>query len=250
MWVSLVVLLVVYFFDWGLSTERAVQCLIDERVPTGRWMDTFVSWEWMPVVTIVVSLGVLTSTIGKFPFQLPRHKPVWREAALVGFAWVFPLLLTRLSALYLPDSVCPGSVAAPEPWLSLSQLGGPAEEVWFAAAIVVWMRLWVDRPFIKIIGVLVGGGVLRGIFHVYQGWESVGLFVWGAVAAMAVALTGRWIILFILHYLNNALITAGGQYNVAVATVLMLVCFVPLAFASDKKMKSTPSSKPESSHRP
>lgn len=250
LWVALAVLLTVYFFDWGLSTERAVQCLIDERVPTGRWIDNFTSWEWMPVVTFFVSLVVLACTLGRYPFQLPRSKPAWREVASVGFAWVIPLLLTRLTALVLPDSVCPGSSAAPEPWLSLSQLGGPAEEVWFAAAVAVWMLLWKDRPLVKVLGVLVGGGVLRGVFHVYQGWESVGLFVWGAVAALTIALTGRWVILFILHYLNNALITAGGLNSIEAALVVLLVCFVPLAFASEKKTKTPPSSKLKSSHRP
>lgn len=250
LWLALAVLLAVYFFVWGLSTERAVRCLIDERVPIGRWIDAFASWEWKPVVTIVVSLVVLACTVGRFPFQLPRSKPAWREVAFVGFAWAIPLLLTRLTALFLPDSVCPGSSAAPEPWLSLSQLGGPAEEVWFAAAVAVWMLLWTDRPLVKVLGVLVGGAVLRGIFHVYQGWESVGLFFWGAGAALAIALTGRWVILFILHYLNNALITAGGLNSIEAALVVLLVCFVPLAFASDKKTKTPPPSKLKGSHRP
>src|SRR5699024_9838333 len=138
------------------------------------------------------------------------NKPSWREVSFVAFAWVIPLLLTRLSARFLPASVCPGSDATPEPWLSLSQLGGPAEEVWFAAIIAIWMLLWAERPLVKLLGVLIGGGILRGIFHVYQGLESAGLFIWGAFAAVAVALTGRWVILFILHFLNNALITAGG----------------------------------------
>lgn len=249
LWVALAVLLTVYFFDWGLSTERAIQCLIDERVPTDRWMDTVASWEWMPVVTIVSSLGILAYAIGGYPFQFPRDKPAWREVSYVGLAWATPLFLTRSSALFLPDSVCPGSAAAPEPWLSLSQLGGPAEEVWFAAAVAVWMLLWADRPLIKALGVLVGGGVLRGVFHVYQGWESIGLFAWGAVAALAVALTGRWVILFIMHYLNNALITAGDLDNVTVAALLVLICFVPLAFASERKTTRPPFSKPESSPR-
>lgn len=249
LWVALAVLLSVYIFDWGFSTERAVQCLIDESVPAGRWVDTFAAWGWMSVVTIVVSLVVLAVAVRRFPFQLTRSKPGWREVAFVGIAWATPLLMTRILAIFLPDSACPGSSSGPERWWSLSQLGGPAEEIWFAAAVAVWMLLWADRPRVKILGVLVGGGVLRGIFHVYQGWESVGLFVWGAVAALAVALTGRWVILFLLHYLNNALITAGGLDSLTVALVAMLVCFVPLTFASEKKTQKAPSGKPGTSRR-
>jgi len=124
----------------------------------------------------------------------------------------------------------------------LSQLRGPAEEVWFAAAIAVWMLLWTDRPRIKCFGILVGGGLLRGIFHVYQGLESIGLFIWGAAAALAVALTGRWVLLFLMHYLNNALITAFGWDSIEAARLLLLVCVMlcgcsKLIPASKNRMK-------------
>lgn len=227
LWIALVVLLVVYLFDWGLSTERAINCLVNKQIPAGRWIDHVALWPELSLITIVVSLLILWYVQGKSFFRLPRSNSDWREQACVGLAWVTTLVLAREVSLLMPDTPCPGSTG-PKPFWGLSQLGGPAEEVWFATAVAVWMLLCVDRPRIKLFGILVGGGVLRGIFHVYQGWESVGLFIWGAVAALAVALTGRWILLFLLHYLNNALISALGWDSIEAALLLLLVCVVLL----------------------
>ena len=227
LWIALVVLLVVYLFDWGLSTERAINCLANKQIPAGRWIDHVALWPELPIITIVVSMLVLWHVQGRSFFRLPRGNSDWREIACVGLAWVTFLVVTRMASPSLPDSPCPDSTG-PKPFWGVSQLGGPAEEVWFAAAVAVWMLLWADRPRIKFFGILVGGGVLRGIFHVYQGWESIGLFIWGAAAALAVSLTGRWVLLFLLHYLNNALISALGWDSIEAALLLLLVCVVLL----------------------
>ncbi|KMY23983.1 hypothetical protein ACU19_00990 [Actinobaculum suis] len=85
--------------------------------------------------------------------------------------------------------------------------------------------------------------MLRGIFHVYQGLESIGLFIWGAAAALAVALTGRWVLLFLLHYLNNALISALGWTSIEAAMLLLFLVWVmlpgctKLVSASKNRMK-------------
>lgn len=243
LWIALVALLVVYLFDWGLSTERAVYCLLNKQIPAGRWIDHVALRPELPIITIVVSLLVLWHVQGRSFFRLPRGNSDWREIACVGLAWVSFLVLTRWASLLLPETPCPGSTG-PKPFWGVSQLGGPAEEVWFAAAVAVWMLLWADRPRIKFFGILVGGGVLRGIFHVYQGWESIGLFIWGAAAAVAVALTGRWVLLFLLHYLNNALISAFGWNSVAASVRLFLVCVMflgctELVAVSKNRMKKT-----------
>lgn len=34
LWIALVALLVAYLFDWGLSTERAVYCLLNKQIPS------------------------------------------------------------------------------------------------------------------------------------------------------------------------------------------------------------------------
>lgn len=243
LWIALVALLVVYLFDWGLSTERAVYCLLNKQIPAGRWIDHVALRPELPIITIVVSLLVLWHVQGRSFFRLPRGNSDWREIACVGLAWVSFLVLTRWASLLLPETPCPGSTG-PKPFWGVSQLGGPAEEVWFAAAVAVWMLLWADRPRIKFFGILVGGGVLRGIFHVYQGWESIGLFIWGAAAAVAVALTGRWVLLFLLHYLNNALISAFGWNSVAASVLLFLVCVMflvctELVAVSKNRMKKT-----------
>ena len=243
LWIALVVLLVVYLVKWGLSTERAIYCLLNKQIPAGRWIDHVALRPELPIITIVVSLLVLWYVQGRSFFRLPRGHSDWREIACVGLAWVTFLVLTRMASLSLPDTPCPGSTG-PKPFWAVSQLRGPAEEVWFAAAVAVWMLLWADRPRIKCFGILVGGGLLRGIFHVYQGWESIGLFFWGAAAALAVALTGRWVLLFLLHYLNNALISAFGWDSVAASLLLFFVCVTllgctELVSASKNRMKKT-----------
>lgn len=243
LWIALVVLLVVYLVKWGFSTERAINCLVYKRIPTQRWIDNVALRQILTIVTIVVSLLVLWYVQGMSFFRLPRGKSDWGEIACVGLAWVTPLPLTRVLSLLLPDTPCPPPPSTePRQFWDLSQLSGPAEEVWFAAAIAVWMLLWTDRPCIKCFGILLGGGLLRGIFHIYQGWESIGLFIWGAVAALAVALTGRWVLLFLLHYLNNALITAFGWHSIQAAWLLLLVCVMlcgcsKLIPASKNRMK-------------
>ncbi len=242
LWIALVVLLFVYLIKWGFSTERAIYCLVYKQRPTERWIDHVALWPELPIITIVVSLLVLWYVQGMSFFRLPRGKSDWGEIACVGLVWASPLLLTRFASLFLPGTPCPSGSTEPRPFWDLSQLRGPAEEVWFAAAIAVWMLLWTDRPRIKCFGILVGGGLLRGIFHVYQGLESIGLFIWGAAAALAVALTGRWVLLFLMHYLNNALITAFGWDSIEAARLLLLVCVMlcgcsKLIPASKNRMK-------------
>lgn len=243
LWIALVALLVAYLFDWGLSTERAVYCLLNKQIPSGRWIDHVALRPELPIITIVVSLLVLWCVQGMSFFRLPRGNSDWREIACVGVAWVSFLVVTRAMSPLLPVTPCPGSTG-PKPFWGVSQLKGPAEEVWFAAAVAVWMLLWANRPCIKFFGILVGGGVLRGIFHVYQGWESIGLFIWGAAAALAVARTGRWVLLFLLHYLNNALISAFGWDPVEASLLLFVVCVIffgctELVSASKNRMKKT-----------
>lgn len=138
----------------------------------------------------------------------------------------------------LPKSTCPGSNASSVPLFDLRQLSGPAEEVWFAAFIAVISLLLAKHLRAKVIVIAFSGAVLRGIFHVYQGWESIGLFIWGTVAALAVAMTGRWLILFILHLLNNALIMSVGFNSDAAALVVVVsVCSVILLASENHKSK-------------
>lgn len=243
--IALVALLVVYLFDWGFSTERAIYCLVNKQIPAGRWIDHVALWPELPIITIVVSLLVLWRVQGKSFFRFPRRNSDWREIGCVGLAWVTPLVITREVSQLMRDTPCPGSTEL-KPFWGLSQLGGPAEEAWFAAAVAVWMLLWAGRPRIKLFGILVGGGVLRGIFHVYQGWESVGLFIWGAVAALAVALTGRWVLLFLLHYFNNALISAlGWRSTEAAMLLLILVCMMLVGCT---KLESAPKNRVKKAH--
>jgi len=103
-------------------------------------------------------------------------------------------------------------------------LSGPAEELWFAAAIAALVLLTRNNPKVRFWVALIGGGLLRVAFHVYQGWVSVGLFFWGAVVAVAVAWTGRWLILFILHFVTNFAINMMGMPNFVITIYLLLVC--------------------------
>ena len=55
LWIALVVLLVVYLFDWGLSTERAINCLVNKQIPAGRWIDHVALCPELSLITIAVS---------------------------------------------------------------------------------------------------------------------------------------------------------------------------------------------------
>ena len=223
LWGLLVALLGLYGLKWGTGAVRAVECLVGGEPPSGRWLDAPSAWPFTSAVVAGLAFIVLRSASGSWLPPRPSDARQWRNLGLVGMAWATPLFLTRVAGLFLPGVSCAGSPPL-IPLLSPFQLSGPAEEVWFAAAIAVWMLLSVDHPRIKLLGVVVGGGVLRGIFHVYQGWASIGLFVWGACAALAVAVTGRWLLLFVLHYVNNALVNPLGVHSVVAAGCIFLVC--------------------------
>jgi hypothetical protein len=79
--------------------------------------------------------------------------------------------------------------------------------LWFAAALAAIVILTRDKPKVRLLCAVLGGAFLRGVFHIYQGWESVGLFAWGALVAVTVAWTGRWMMFFILHFMNNFFIS-------------------------------------------
>lgn len=226
LWILLTLLLIQYFFDWGLSTERAYQCLISGHTPQGRWIDEIAGWQWMSPLTITLSLVAIILLSGRSTVKIPGSKSDWHESFLVGLAWAIPLLITRAISVYLPESPCRAANADPKPLFSLWQLNGPSEEVWFAATIATWILITQKNLYVRAAGIAFGCMILRGIFHVYQGWESIGLFIWGAVAGVAIALTGRWVILFVLHFINNALITAGGFNSVFSAIIIVIACAI------------------------
>ncbi|TQM65231.1 CPBP family glutamic-type intramembrane protease [Klugiella xanthotipulae] len=233
---SLILLLGLYLLNWGLSIERAFRCLADGTPPQGRWVDDLATSAYVPVVVAILSLAVLKYASGRFTASFPRKRYQWSELTYVGFAWALPIFFTRLIATWVPETPC---VTSSEriPLFSLYQLGGPIEEVWFAAVISIWMLLMTEHPRAKFIGVILGGGVLRGIFHVFQGWESIGLFVWGACAALLVAMTGRWLLLFFLHLLNNALVYSFGSSALEAATCALFVCVVIWGVSESKNKK-------------
>ena len=94
------------------------------------------------------------------------------------------------------------------------------------------MLILSDHFRYKIIVITLGGAILRGVFHIYQGWESAVLFLWGAVAALTVAATGRWAMLFVLHYVNNMLIVSLG-----LSPVLSIAIILAVLFAADLLLK-------------
>ena len=75
-------------------------------------------------------------------------------------------------------------------------------ELWFAAALAAIVILTRDKPKVRLLCAVLGGAFLRGVFHIYQGWESVGLFAWGALVAVTVAWTGRWMMFFFISIFN------------------------------------------------
>lgn len=214
-------LLILYGITWGVSTERAVRCLIDGSPPMGRPLDKIALWEFKPLCIILFSLAVLCYVKNGAPSIVPRNCKGWGQVFCVGALWALPLALTRFVGLWFQSGCKSGSSASIFSW---EELSGPAEEVWFAAFVAVWVLLWLKRPYVKYVGIVIICGTLRGMFHVYQGWSSIGLFVWGAVAGCLVALTGRWVILFILHYINNSMISAGAASDVFTAYLILFAC--------------------------
>lgn len=233
LWILLTTLLIQYFFDWGLSTERAYQCLISGHTPQGRWIDEIAGWPWMSPLTITLSLVAIFLLSGRATVKIPGSKSEWHESSLVGLVWAIPLLITRVVSEYLPESPCRAANADPKPLFSLGQLNGPSEEVWFAATIATWILITQKNLYARVAGVAFGCMILRGIFHVYQGWESIGLFIWGAVAGAAIALTGRWVIMFVLHFINNSLITAFDFDSLSTAFFIFLACMAWYFFTID-----------------
>lgn len=228
LWLALVLLLVVYFLKWGLGAERAISCLIYEKPPKGRWFDQVAPSLSMTLVVIVVSFFVLLSLQGGSLFRRFYSHLEPCVTLAVGATWTGVLGAAWCLQKVLPDSSCERPLESSTLGNSLeSSLSGASEEVWFAAVIAVWMLLYAERPYIKWSGILIGGAVLRGIFHTYYGWGSIGLFFWGAVVALVIACTGKWIILFVLHFLYNFVVSYREVDSlVGVATCVLLLLLV------------------------
>ena len=173
LWGLLLLLLGLYGLKWGLGAIRAVECLVEGAPPSGRWLDAPSAWPFTSALVAGLALVVFRLVSGAFLPPRPADASQWRDLGLVGAAWAFPLLLTRVVGVFLPASSCAASPPS-IPLLSPLQLSGPAEEVWFAAAIAVWMLLWADRPQVKFLGVVVGGGCYGGFYTSTRGGSQSG----------------------------------------------------------------------------
>lgn len=247
-WILLGFAAVIYFLEWGLGTVRAAKCLIDGHPPRGHWYDFWSSFSWHVPLVIAGSSTILclalryvgnvecTSLSEYFNCVVKRIRDVktWvRDAAVLGLVWSIPLFITRVVKCIFPSLFAESSCHySPDknlvPW---DHLGGPVEELWFAAALAAIVILTRGKPRVRLLCAVLGGALLRGVFHVYQGWESAGLFVWGAIVAVAIAWTGRWVLFFILHFINNFLIS---KYRIVdwgvplLFTAFSVVCLIIL----------------------
>lgn len=104
-----------------------------------------------------------------------------------------------------------------------SVLAGPTEEIVFGAVMVTVMRRggWSWAATIAIIG------GLRWVFHIYYGWQSVAMLVWGCLGVAGYALTGNVLVPALLHSLwdvQGTLLSTYGAWG-GVATVLVFVTY-------------------------
>jgi len=214
--------LAIYCLTWGVAAVRAYKCLKYHHPPTGHWYDNWSVSVWNTLLATAGSaiLLYLASRLvdSTEHFKLSerikcviQHDKEGKSSCLhslpvLGVIWSFPLFVTRYTLHSVsPESSCGTSLR--KSLLTWRHLTGPAEELWFAAALAAIVILTRGKPGIRLLSAVVGGGLLRGVFHIYQGWESLGLFVWGALVAVAVAWTGRWVMFFILHFMNNFFIS-------------------------------------------
>lgn len=245
-WILLACAAMIYFLEWGLSTVRACKCLIDGHPPRGHWYDFWSSFSWHVPLVIAGSATLLCLALRyvgnverinlsehlNHVFKKNRDVKTWvRDTAALGLVWCIPLLVTRaikcINPSLFPKSSCESS--SYKDLVTWDHLGGPVEELWFAAALAAIVILTRDKPRLRLPCAALGGAFLRGMFHVYQGWESVGLFVWGALVAVAIAWTGRWVLFFVLHFINNFLISMHHAYDWSVPfwfTLFFVACLI------------------------
>ena len=247
--ILLALALVAYWFNWGTGTIRAFQCLRYGDIPKGQWY----SWHRFdtPVVTlfstVLLCCALLLSVDKKAIIPLGRYGSdpeqdksgqVFRLHRLpwLGLVWSVPVFLTRGLGNFFPDSTCHHDSQVDKSLLSWGDFDGPVEELWFAAAVADIVILTRGKPKARLYCVVIGGAILRGIFHIYQGWESIGLFIWGALVAVAIAWTGRWGLFFVLHFLNNYIISKVYPHDALVPlyfSIFFIVClFFPKSWSS------------------
>jgi len=221
-WILLFCGLVIYGLTWGVGATRAFKCLKYRHPPTGHWYDNWSVSVWSTLLALAGSailLYLASRLVGNIEqFKLSERlkcviqqgkegkSSCFHSLPVLGVIWSMPLFITRYTLnSILPESIC--ETSSSKILLTWRHLTGPAEELWFAAALAAIVILTRGKPGVRLLWAVVCGGLLRGVFHVYQGWESLGLFVWGALVAVAVAWTGRWVMFFILHFINNFFIS-------------------------------------------
>ncbi len=221
-WILLACALAIYCLKWGVGTIRAFSCLKYGHPPKGHWYDNLSLSAWNTLIATAGSAMLLyfaSRLVGdvehfnlwerlKHVVQHDKEGQLFSIYSLpvLGLTWSIPLLITRCTLHFLfSESNC--NAPSSKGLLTWRHLSGPAEELWFAAALAAIVILTRDKPKVRLLCAVLGGAFLRGVFHIYQGWESVGLFAWGALVAVTVAWTGRWMMFFILHFMNNFFIS-------------------------------------------
>ncbi|WP_067779450.1 CPBP family intramembrane glutamic endopeptidase [Actinomyces vulturis] len=241
--ILLIVCLIMYAAEWGTSAIRSVECLRDHRVPTGRLIDTLANSSLLTLFVVIGSGLVLF--VARVPFFMGNNRQQsFMLSTKVGLVWAGSMVIARFFGAFTPPSSCPPAEATHSmPLFSLEQLAGPAEEIWFGAFLACIVLLTRHQPARRFWIAVIAGGFLRGVFHLYQGWGSAGLFLWGAVTAVAVAWTGRWMILFVMHLINNVIVLTFGVPDLFVAVgwaiVLGVAFLITRSITSSDSLPST-----------
>lgn len=242
LYVLLAALIIIFILKWGLGTVRAVECLCNGTPGSGRLIDAIALSGFLVFGVFIIGFVILAATRHMVPPGAIRSRDAVGLNLLTGATWVFSLTFIRIIEEILIkifpgllDSPCASESGADES-ISLSRImSGPSEEVWFAAVCAVLVLLTRKDLKSRFLIALVAGGVLRTSFHVYQGWASIGYLIWGGLVAVAIAFTGRWVILAVLHFIHNIAITQMGMASFDICLVMSMAIIVALVIFCQKR---------------
>lgn len=235
---SLLAVLALWVLGWGVGLASAIAVLLDtplDKVPPSNPHQ----WAWLVAGNLLPNAAIITLGLLALPTAARRAalRPLrWRRISLMRWcrlsvappavvlghrgwsvmsahllsaaAWSAAFLMGN-AAILLVRALTGENRAYPRAQNADAQailrealsgaMAGPAEEILFGAVFVTLLRRggW-SWPWIVAIS-----AILRGSFHIYYGWPSVGHFLWGALVPLGYAITGRVLLPVLLHSMWN-----------------------------------------------
>lgn len=206
---------------FGMSGVRATLKLIDAALapaPLNKQRtvlnDAASSLSWLDAALQLASAATLLAWGGLALFLLGTRlrRPRWRDwiwgaglAALIGIPGL--VLYVVSLQLGLTKEVVPATDAAKVPLLLIwSAANAFAEET----VVVMWLLTRLKQLRVPVWGVIATSAVLRGTYHLYQGFSAgIGNIVMGVVFAFFYHRTGKVWPLILAHFLIDAVAYLG-----------------------------------------